>query len=440
MISSGRIHVSHFSTFESGGAGRAAYRIHRALVNHRVAPGICSSMRVVYRVSADPTVRSGEAASLNPLWRRIRPRLASLYPQGFSDGNPVLHSTCWPDSGIGHELARSRAQLIHLHWIGRAGLSIEEVGRLPQPLVWTLHDQWAFCGAEHYVRLPPAVDRRFIEGYHRSNRPPHERGPDLNRSTWARKKRCWRRPIQIVCPSRWLADDARASALMRDWPVRVIPYPIDLALWAPIDQAQARHDLGLPAGVPLILFAALSGTTDLRKGSDLLMEALRHLSRSSTHGSTPPQLVVVGSDGHDASVQFPFPVHFRGLISDNQLLRLHYAAADVMVLPSRQDNLPNTGLEAQACGLPVVGFRVGGLPDIAADRITGALAEPFDPASLAQAIAWVLADRDRQAQLGQAARDRAVREWDPARIAGLYADLYREVLEAHHADDTAVFR
>jgi glycosyltransferase involved in cell wall biosynthesis len=434
------IDITHFSTFEGGGAGRAAYRIHRSLVDHGAPLQLNSRLRVIHGSSDDPTVTAGEAQGQNWLWRRLRPRLASRTPSRFDDGNPVLHSTCWPDSGLGRELAQSDAQIVHLHWIGRAGLSIEEVGRLPQSLVWTLHDQWAFCGSEHYVRLPPAVDQRFVQGYQRSNRPRHERGPDLNRSTWIRKTSCWRRPIHIVCPSRWLAADARASSLMRHWPVRVIPYPIDVALWAPVDQSQARHELGLPLGVPLILFAAMSGTADLRKGSDLLLEALHQLPVCSRHGSEPPQLVIVGSDGHGSTMQYPFPVHFRGLISDNQLLRLHYAAADVMVIPSRQDNLPNTGLEAQACGLPVVGFRIGGLPDIAADRISGALAEPFDPGSLAEAIAWVLADRERQAQLAHAARERAVHEWDPARIARLYADLYREVLDSPRADDAAVLR
>ena len=100
----------------------------------------------------------------------------------------------------------------------------------------------------------------------------------------------------------------------------------------------------------------------------------------------------------------------------------------MLVIPSRQDNLPNTGLEAQACGLPVVGFRIGGLPDIVDEGITGALADPFEPEALAHAIASVLENRERQAALSQASRIRAVQEWSPARIAGLYADLYRTVL------------
>jgi glycosyltransferase involved in cell wall biosynthesis len=123
-----------------------------------------------------------------------------------------------------------------------------------------------------------------------------------------------------------------------------------------------------------------------------------------------------------------FPIHYTGRILDDLRLRLLYAAADVFVIPSRQDNLPNTGLEAHACGIPVVAFRTGGLVDIVADRVTGALAEPFVPASLAAAIRWVLVDPQRRRQLGAAARQRAVRIWDPARVAGLYADVYHQAL------------
>ncbi|MDC3009362.1 glycosyltransferase [Synechococcus sp. AH-736-G20] len=423
--------VTHFSTFESGGAGRAAHRIHRSLVDHEALLGVQSRMRVIYGSSQDTTVSSGPAIAENPIWRRLRPRLASWRNPAFYDANTVLHSTCWPDSGVGKELASSCAQLIHLHWIGRAGLSIEEVGRLPQPLVWTLHDQWAFLGSEHYVALPPVLDRRFVHGYLKSNRPAHERGPDLNRKTWERKKKFWNQPITIVCPSRWLAAEARSSSLMRKWPIHVIPYPIDGNLWSPVDQQYARHQLGLPQQIPLILFTALSGTSDLRKGADLLQASLpllRQMLRDNpTSSNQLPELVIVGEEGNNSSFSFPFPVHFRGVLSDTQLLRLHYAASDLLVIPSRQDNLPNTGLEAHACGLPVVGFRIGGLPDIVDDLITGALAEPFEPLSMARAIHWVLSVPERAQAMREAARDRALREWDPARIATSYSEIYRTV-------------
>jgi glycosyltransferase involved in cell wall biosynthesis len=122
-------------------------------------------------------------------------------------------------------------------------------------------------------------------------------------------------------------------------------------------------------------------------------------------------------------------VHYTGHLHDDLSLRALHSAADAMVIPSRQDNLPNTGLEAHACGTPVVAFNTGGLPDIVADRITGALAEPFEPASLGAAIRWVFEDPQRHQSLRRAARQRAEELWNPARVAALYADVYRQAMD-----------
>jgi glycosyltransferase involved in cell wall biosynthesis len=303
------------------------------------------------------------------------------------------------------------------------------------PLVWTLHDQWAFCGAEHYTSPPlpcetASSDERFAAGYSPTSRPVHEAGPDLNRRTWLRKRRAWRRPIHIVCLSHWMADCARRSTLMGDWPITVIPNPINLNVWGPWDQAQARALLGLPAERPLVLYGAMGGAADPRKGADLLLEALQRL-RVQVAGTPLEQLeLVVFGQGRPAQPpDLGFPIHYSGRLHDDLSLRLLYAAADVFVIPSRQDNLPNTGLEAHACGTPVVAFATGGLVDIIDNQITGVLAKPFDPLSLAAAIRWVLEDPQRRWQLGQAARQRAERLWDPERVAGLYADVYRQALE-----------
>ena len=391
-------------------------------------------MRVISQLSEDPTVISGPPAGQSPIRRRLQPRFAHQARRGFRTGNPTLHSIAWPATGLDTELQQSHRQgqtdLVHLHWLGDGTLSIEEIGRLPMPLVWTLHDQWAFCGAEHYTSPPlpgetASSDERFADGYS----PAHEAGPDLNRRTWLRKRRAWRRPIHVVCPSHWLADCARRSTLMAHWPITVIPNPIDLTVWAPCEQAQARALLGLPADRPLVLFGAMGGSADPRKGADLLLEALQCLRRQVA--GTPLQqleLVVFGQSRPAEPPDLGFPIHYSGHLHDDISLRLLYAAADVFVISSRQDNLPNTGLEAHACGTPVVAFATGGLVDIVDDRVTGALAEPFDPLSLAAAIRWVLEDPQRRRQLGIAARKRAEYLWDPVCITALYSHVYEQAL------------
>jgi glycosyltransferase involved in cell wall biosynthesis len=158
---------------------------------------------------------------------------------------------------------------------------------------------------------------------------------------------------------------------------------------------------------------------------------VRQRLRSQVAGAPLEQLELVVF-GQSRPVQPPdlgFPIHYSDRLHDVLSLRLLYAAADVFVIPSRQDNLPNTGLEAHACGTPVVAFATGGLVDIVDHHITGAMAEPFDTLSLAEAIRWVLEDPQRRQQLGSVARQRAERLWAPARVAGLYAEVYGRAME-----------
>ncbi len=397
----------------NGGASRAAYRIHHALRD----AGIDSQMLVNVSSSGDWTVH-GPTNTTDKASVLIRQHLTTPFSKLLRTANPIMHSPAllpsrWPD-----RLNASVADVVHLNWVHREMLSIADIGRIRKPLVWTLHDMWAFCGAEHYT-----TDYRWRDGYQPVNRPPHESGFDLNRHTWQRKVKHWRNPIQIVCPSEWLAQCVRHSALMAKWPVAVVPNPIDTTRWQPINQRLARQLVGLPQDCPLLLFGALGDGNDPRKGIKLLLAALSHLT--SEPNLKDLQLVVFGQCAPQSPLKFSFPVHYTGHLHDDISLSALYSAADAMVIPSRQDNLPNTGLEAHACGTPVVAFNIGGLPDIVDDRVTGALAEPFEPASLAAAIRWVLVDSERRHHLGASARCRAEQLWSPARVSRMYENLYR---------------
>ena len=411
-------HINHSDT--SGGAARAAYRIHHAVR----ASGIDSRMLVNVSTSGDWTVQgpSGKTAKAISL---IRPQLVAPLRKMLRTRNPIIHSpsvlpSCWPKL-----FNDSDADLVHLHWIQGEMLSIADISRIRKPILWTLHDMWGFCGSEHCT-----TDHRWLEGYRRDNRPQYEAGFDLNRWIWNLKRKHWRKPLQIVCPSHWLANCARSSALMADWPISVVPNTIDTDLWQPIDQTLARQLLGLPQDCPLLLFGAMGGVNPPHKGFDLLLDALAQVRHESSLQSL--QLVVFGQLAPQTQPHLGFPVHYTGHLHDNLSLRAVYSAADVMVIPSRVDNLPNTGLEAHACGTPIVAFDTGGLSDIVDDRVTGVLAEPFESASLSAAIRWVLKDPPRLRMLGVSARKRAERLWNPTRVADMYEQVYRNVCCASH--------
>ena len=316
------MNVTHFSTFESGGAGHAAYRIHRSLVDHEAHTGVQSRLRVIYGCSQDETVSAGPAADENPIWRRLRPRLASLKHRGFNDGNSVLHSTCWPDSGVGKELRRSECsadsfaldrtswpfnrrggRFLNL-WCGRCMTSGPSLAQsttylFRPPLIAALLRATCAGTALHMSEVQTLIASlgsvRNVTGANRSR--------------------------SFVLAAGWLAE-ARASSLMSSWPIHVIPYPIDGNLWSPLEQQQARQELGLPQYVPLILFTALSGTSDPRKGADLLQAALGNLAKllrdKPIAFDHPPELVIIGDDGSRCTSSFPFPVHFRGVLTNNQ--------------------------------------------------------------------------------------------------------------------------
>ena len=375
-------------------------------------------MLVNHATAGDWTVEGPQGKVAKAL-SKVRAPLAGLLTKTLKTGNPIIHSPAIVPSCWSERLNASDADVIHLHWVNGEMMSVADIGNIKKPVVWTLHDMWAFCGAEHYTE-----DHRWRDGYAANNRPSYESGFDLNRWTAARKLKHWKRPMHIVTPSRWLADCAKQSVLMRDWPITVIPNTIDTDVWQPVDKALARQLLQLPPDVPLLLFGAMGGAQDPRKGFDLLQAALNHL-----RGQLPGlELVIFGQLPPQTPADLGFPVHYTGHLHDDVSLRLLYSAADAMVIPSRQDNLPNTGVEAHACGTPVVAFDTCGLPDIVEHQKTGYLAKAFDPVDLAAGLRWVLNDASRMQKLSNAARLRTNALWTNEIVAIQFKIIYKNAI------------
>jgi glycosyltransferase involved in cell wall biosynthesis len=350
---------------------------------------------------------------LTRIRRQVRRRWLAQKLRKWTTTNSVLHTFDEVGADIVGDLNASNADILNLHWI--AGLlSIRDIARLRKPIVWTLHDMWAFCGGEHYS--PDLQDARFRVGYLMNNRAPGERGPDLNRQTWEIKRRAWsHQRFTIVSPSHWLAECANHSLLLSNMPVHVIPNPIDTkSAWQPAPQQRARAALKLPLDRRLILMGAVGGVSDPRKGGDLLRETLSHVAAQAHVGI---DLMVYGQEASISDMSWPYPVHWLGEIQDDRLLALACAAADVVIVPSRQDNLPNAAIEAQACGTPVVAFKIGGMPDIVAHKENGWLADPFDTVDMALGIIWILESGDRRTELARQARYSAVTRFAPEVVA-----------------------
>jgi len=315
------------------------------------------------------------------------------------------------------EINASKADVVHLHWVTDGFMSVETIGAIRKPIIWSLCDAWAFSGAEHYATQISA--RRSIEGYTKLNRPTTDSGIDIDRWTWERKVKHWKTPMHIVPASTWLTSATQSSALMGAWPITRIPHIVNTEIFMPKDQMEARKLIGISSDRPVILFLASAGINDRRKGWDLLRSALE-----SPDFCVPLTVVIVGpkptkaeQDELSLSSQHRF-IFFGEAHGDEELVAL-YNAADITAVPSREDNMPITAMESQSCGTPVLAFAIGGLPDIVNHGKSGFLAEPNHIDDLKQGLISLLKHNQRDA-----VRKHALKTWSPQAVVPQLLDIY----------------
>jgi len=392
--------VLHLSTYAAnGGAARAATALHQAMLTEGVESALWTASGNRFAV----------ARTLDrQMWRLQRsPTKTWRSPAQFG-------------SLSASEINASDADVVNLHWITDGFLSIKEIGKITKPLVWTLYDMWSFCGTEHYgVDTPHA---RWRTGYTKANRPANESGMDLDRRIWEAKLHHWR-PSRIAPASTWLTHAAGTSALMGRWPITRIPHVVNTDVFSPRDKVDARRKLGLPEESPLILFLASAGIQDDRKGFDLLEQALPAVKAAHPDVS----LAIAGPPNPQYISPSGIPIHWQGPIHEDRKLALLYSAADVLAVPSREDNMPLTAMEAQSCGRPVVAFDIGGLPDIVEHDVTGYLSPSGDLNGYAQGLNLALNQATSRTVWGDAARQRALTTWSGQVVVQQYRDLYAEV-------------
>jgi glycosyltransferase involved in cell wall biosynthesis len=404
-----------------GGAGRATQRLFSALDG----VGVDVALHTDYPTSDDPRVFSNTGPFATAA-RRMRisisevPAVLARHPQ------PSLFSAGLTSAIDARRIDSFGADIVNVHWTGYGYLSIRQLGRIRTPTVLTMHDMWAFTGGAYYDDEGP--DARWRSGYTADNRLADGTRFDVERWVAGRKRRNWPTPRHAITPSTWLTDLARQSDLLGDWSMHVIPNALDLELFQPGPRAAARDRLGLPKDKAIVMVMLGGRLDDPRKGFDLLREALGMIAADPRLPSGV-ELAVVGHGEAPADWESGLPrTHWLGYVDDATLVAA-YCAADVVMVPSRQDNLPQTATEALACGVPVVSFDIGGLPDIVLHEETGYRARPEDAADLAHGIRWVLSDDDRRARMGERARQRAVELWSPHVVGRAHKDLFASIID-----------
>ena len=392
-----------------GGAAKAAYRLHLALLQS----GLNSVMIVQFKHSDDPTVIPIDKSN-SQFFSRLRRYIEKLPAAWLGNNTDYLCSLGWLNNKRTVSLINKfKPDIVHLHWINSGLLSVADISNLQAPVVWTLHDMWAFTSGLHVdpafdVKrhpLPPSKFTRFQQMY----------------MNWKKKRYSKVRNLSIVGLSKWISMCSKRSLLLSDFRHHTLPNPIDTRFYSPVDTKQARRLLGLNPEAKIILFGAWNAENDLNKGFNLLKNALRTIPSSHT-------VVLFGTTSEDFSKDFRQNVVSLGHITSEEVLVNLYSAADVMIVPSLYENLSNSIMESMTCGTPVVAFDVGGNSDLVQHKVNGYLAKPYSSADLADGINWILNYSEYQ-KLSLNAREQCVKLYDNVIVARKYVEIYKSSIE-----------
>ncbi len=409
-----------------GGAAVAAVRLLEALRKNGTDARMLVLNAEGEHSGVEPVVKSGVDRFFQYL--KFLGEVLSFIPFEKNRQNRFSFSrACFGFDISRHPLVRE-ADVLHLHWINQGFFSLTDLRKLIQtgkPIVWTLHDTWAFTGGCHY----PGSCGGFTST---CGQCPLIKSPgpnDISARQHAKKERIYENAaVTFVGCSKWMQEMAEKSSLLRkdlNHSAKQVFNPIDTNLFQPASRATIRKELGLPGDKKLLLFGA-ANVTDPRKGTHLLQKALKGLFSRDPSLRDHLELVAFGKNVNLLAEKSLFKLHSFDVVSGEQAMAKLYQACDMFVLPSMQDNLPNTVVESLACGTPVVAFDIGGVPEMITHQQSGFLASPGKVNDLAQGIRFTM---EHSAQLGENARKFAEIHFAPGAIARQYEEIYRSVLK-----------
>ena len=433
-INSKGLKVVHLCSQDFGGAGKAAYRLHKGLQSI----GVNSIFITVNKQSGDPSVKVIPDKTSKEVKECINP---ATYQSALMNEN---YARWWGQLGVYSQRSKSielftdtvapfklnlvkeisEADVINLHWTSGM-LDFENLVATfkGKNIVWTLHDMNSFTGGCHYNQ----GCQKFKTGC--GNCPLLNSGieNDLSKRIFSIKEKSYKNlDIQIVTPSKWLGETAQESFLFSKFVVDVIPYGLPTDIFAAGSKDDIKKKIGIPPQYKVILFGA-DNVGNERKGFVYLLKALEKLKTKddfilATFGNLPSEIKLNGK----------FKVITFGSISGENELAMIYNAADVFVLPSLEDNLPNTVLESLSCGTPVVAFNIGGIPDMIRHKKTGYLAEYKNPQSLAEGISWIINNKNLK-NISHDCRKEALEKYPLELQAKNYLTIYQKLTRSNQA-------
>lgn len=413
---------------QTGGAAIAAMRLLKALRTQRDV-----EVKFLCRDRQSPDSQE-EIVSLEPsfwqTWKFVWERGEIFLANGLRKAGLFAIDTGRYGTDITNLPEFEEADVIHLHWVNQAMLSLRNIRKILRSgkrVVWTMHDMWCFTGVCHYASSCENWRTRCL----RCPQLHHPWRFDLSAFTFRAKQKTFRKapkPVTFVGCSKWLASLAAEAPLLKGHKVVNIPNPIDTDFYAPAENpAAVRAKLNLPSNKRILLFTAYK-VTDPIKGFNYLTEALMLLVEENPEMREKLVLVLVGKRGEEARDAFPIETRAMGYVTSRERMRELYQAADLLLMPTMMDNLPNTISESMACGTPCVAFNVGGVPQMVDTGVNGYLADYCNSLDFARGIVRILTSASYDA-LCRNARSKALVSYGEKIIAEKYMDIYKDAYD-----------
>lgn len=403
-----------------GGAAKAAHRLHTAFLKN----GVDSQMVVQFKYSGEESVvcLSGDSKTKKGIAATI-PTLDSLPLLLYRNRQDELFSSNFlPTRQLLQYINDSTADIVHLHWVAGGFLRIEDIAKIRKPIIWTLHDMWAFTGGCHYDRFCGKYENHCgqcpILGSSKVR--------DLAYRNFKRKTNAvYSHPnLAVNGLSKWIANEAAKSSIFDGKVVVNIPNTIDTDVFKPIDKLLAKSLLGLDPNKKHLLFGAMSATSDKRKGFAYLADAIERLDFAVEE----LEIVVLGASPSVSSPTFGYKTIYLGVLQDDLAINLVFNAADISVVPSLQENLSNFIMESMSSGTGVVCFDIGGNSDMVIHRLTGFLVSEVSGIALAEGISWSIR---HSLELGENSRRFVLENFNGELVVKSYLDFSARFLKDH---------
>lgn len=408
------------SSERTGGAAVAARRLMEALNNN----GVKVKMLVRDKTTDNINVVEQPRSFLRK-WNFLIERLSIFLSNGFNREHLFNVSIANTGQDITSLPEFDEAKIIHIHWTNQGMLSVKDIEKILKSgkrVVWTMHDMWAFTGICHYTG---GCDNYKAECGH-CPQIFSKKGKDLSTKIFRKKRKAYEYSrITFVGCSNWMADMAKQSQLIYNHRVVHIPNAINVNTFCMKSKYNLRIKFGLPVDKKLILFASMK-VTDKRKGAQHIVEACEIIESQYTDKAKDVALVVFGKQSEELKVQINLPVYSLPFMSNEKEIAEIYCSADVFVIPSLQENLPNMVMESMSCGTPCVGFNIGGIPEMIDHKKNGYVAEYMNSQDIAEGIIWTIYN-DKYKEISALARSKVLSTYSESIVARQYIDVYNSI-------------